>query len=349
MSVRVGIVGVSGYTGAEALRLLLGHPVFEVAALFGSTARPSVTDEHPWARGLCELPIQTAQTDEIINSGVQAVVLATPHETAAQLAPALIEANIRVIDLSAAFRLNDASQYPAWYGFEHPTPQLLDSAVYGLPELDRASDLYDASLVAVPGCYPTASILAAAPLIRSGLVTPSPLVIDAVSGVSGAGRGANRANLLCEVSQRPYNVFRHRHRPEIAQALGLDVPSVVFTPSVGPYERGIVATTHTSLQPGVGVSDLVEVYAKAYEHEPFVRWYGPIEHSTDPVPSVGAVERTNFCDIALAVEGSHVILISAIDNLVKGAAGQGVQCLNAVMGFEETLGLLPDSKSEVGV
>lgn len=346
-AVPVGIVGVSGYTGGEALRLLLGHPVFEVSALFGSSERASVIHEHAWARGVCELPIERATHERIVSSGVRAVVLATPHETAAELAPALLDAGLTVVDLSAGFRLRDAAAYPEWYGFEHPAPGLLSEAVYGMPEISR-DGLAGATLIAAPGCYPTASVLGLWPLVSRGLLAQGEaLIVDAVSGISGAGRGATQQNLFAEVSQRAYGLLGHRHRPEIAQALGLAPAGVVFTPSVGPYERGILATMHAKLASGVGPDEVAGAFAESYAGEAFVRLFEPITGPGSATPTAGGVARTNFCDLAFAVEGDRVIVLSTIDNLVKGAAGQGVQCLNAALGLDETLGLLPGASSGV--
>lgn len=335
---RIAIVGASGYTGAELLELLLRHPDAEVVALFGSERQdhePDIASVHPRFRGRCALRVRPATPDAIAGSGAGVAFLATPHEAALDLAPALLERGLRVLDLSAAFRLPDASAYPSHYGFEHTHPAHLASAVYGLPEINRGR-LHAARLVAVPGCYPTASILALRPMVDAGLLRPgSRPIIDATSGISGAGRAAKQANLFCEVSQRVYGVFSHRHQPEIDTHAGV---STIFTPHVGPYERGILATVHIDLPEGTTDHRVRAVFDAAYAREPFVKVLAP-----GSWPAVGDVARTNMAHLALAVDEAraHAIVCVAIDNLLKGASGQAVQCMNALLGLDETRGLLP--------
>ncbi|MEM1331437.1 MAG: N-acetyl-gamma-glutamyl-phosphate reductase [Planctomycetota bacterium] len=347
---RIAIVGASGYTGAELVWWLAGHPAVELAAVFGSaggSAGKRLSDEHPKLRGLCDLPIQPTNAQTIVDTGVDVVFLCTPHAAAAELAPALLEGGARVFDLSAAFRLPDASLYPKHYGFEHPHPGLLDQAVYGLAE-HASGELRSATLVAVPGCYPTASLLALRPVVAAGLLADGQApIIDAVSGISGAGRTPSMKNSFCELSQQPYGVFGHRHTPEIEAHLagnGLHGDGVVFQPHLGPYDRGILATIHVGIAPGVDEAVLRTAWTDAYDPCPLVRLLPPGQW-----PAVAAVRGSCFCDLQLAVspDGGRATLFSAIDNLVKGASGQAIQCMNLALGFDETAGLLPGPKQGV--
>ncbi len=337
---RAVIVGAGGYSGAELLGILLGHPSVDVVGLYGSASRgtgerpQTIAEIFPRFRGRCELPVVAADAGAITALGADVAFLATPHEASLELAPQLIKAGMVVLDLSAAFRLKDGALYPKHYGFEHHARELLAASPYGLPELFRAA-LREASLIAVPGCYPTSAILPLAPLARAGAIEPGRRpVIDSTSGVSGAGRSPSVKSLFCEVSLQPYNVFKHRHQPEIDAYAGV---STVFTPHLGAYDRGILSTIHVDLIKGCTEQSLRDMYRGAYGNEPFVRLL-----PAGSWPSVADVRGTNFCDIALAVdEGNrHGIVVSAIDNLVKGAAGQAVQCFNARFGIDETVGLL---------
>ncbi len=349
--IRVAVVGAAGYTGLELLERLPEHPGVELVAVFGSDraadATRTVAGEHPRLRGradLANLPIMAASVEAIAGCGAEAVFLATPHEVSARLAPGLVQEGLRVLDLSGAFRLPDPSAYPRHYGFSHEDASVLASAVYGMPELHR-DRLPGAALISLPGCYPTASILALRPLVHAGFVragtTP---IVDAVSGVSGAGRSAKVDNLFCEVSLRAYGLPVHRHEPEIAEHAGT---RVVFTPHVAPFDRGILATIHAELESGVDAAAVGRAYAEAYGDEAFVRLLAAGE-----LPSVGAVVRTNFCDLAWLVDeaSGRVRVFSAIDNLVKGASGQAIQAMNAAYGLDETLGLLatPGSAQTIG-
>lgn len=332
-------MGAPGYTGAEALDILLRHPRVEVAGLFGSDRRAGeaeqpMSDLFPRFRGVCDIPVRAGSAEAVIATGAQAAMLATPHEASHDLAPALLDAGIAVFDLSAAFRLSDPRAYPKHYGFEHKRPDLLASAVYGLVEHNRER-LRAADLVAVPGCYPTSAILPLRPLVEAGAVRAGTRpIIDSTSGVSGAGRKAHLTSLFCEVSQQPYGVLKHRHQPEIDEHAGAPT---VFTPHLGPFDRGIVSTIHVELSSGWTGARVRTLLTDRYSADPFVRVLPP-----DRWPSAGAVRGTNFCDIGLAVDEphGHLIVVSAIDNLVKGAAGQAVQCLNVRFGCPETMGLL---------
>lgn len=333
----VAIVGVGGYTGQEALRLVLGHPRLELAGLFGSSesAGKAVGEVAPVFRGQVDEVIRETSARGIAESGAELVVLATPHELSMRLAPELLELGLAVFDLSGAFRLSDADLYPKYYGFTHERTDALREAVYGLPELAGES-LRGARLVSLPGCYATSVIVPVSPLARAGLLEASrPVVVDAVSGVSGAGRGASARTSFCEVSQSPYGVGFHRHTPEMAQYTGADV---VFTPHLGPYDRGIVSTIHTDLKEGVDRARVMGVLEGAYGEQPFVRLLG-----AEQWPSVGTVRLTNMIEIGVFVDEGrgHLIVVSAIDNLLKGASGQAIQAINVRQGWDQRLGLMP--------
>jgi N-acetyl-gamma-glutamyl-phosphate reductase len=347
---RIVIVGAGGYSGAELAAILLHHPHARIVALFGSGRRAEGTparmgDMFPRLRGRLDLPLLPADTGAILDHRPDAVFLATPHEASLDLAVELADRGPVVLDLSGAFRLKDAALYPKFYGFEHRHPKLLERAVYGLAELNRAA-LAHADLVAVPGCYPTSAIIPLAPLVRAGAIEPGRRpIVDSVSGVSGAGRTPSPRTHFCEVSLQPYNVLRHRHGPEIDAYAGTPV---FFTPHLGPYDRGIVSTIHVDLVRGWDGRRVEETMRGAYADEPFIRLL-----PSGQWPSAGGVRGTNFCDIAWVTEepsrgdapptAPHLILVSAIDNLVKGAAGQAVQCMNIRFGLPEVTGLRGDS------
>ena len=344
--IQIAIVGAAGYTGAELASIAAAHPLVEVVALFASERASNavvrvMSDIFPRLRAVNDLPIHTATVEAIVACGAKVIFLATPHEASAELAPALLAHGLIVIDLSAAFRLRDAAAYPAHYGFTHPASDLLAQAVYGLPELNRAA-LADADLIACAGCYPTSVILPLRPLMNAKLLNSSrPVIVDSASGVSGAGRGATTKNLFCEVSFQPYSPLQHRHQPEMRQETQLDI---LFTPHLLPLDRGIVSTIHAELVPGVTESVVRDTLTAHYESEPFIRLL-----ATGSWSSIAAVERTNYCDISLMVDATHnhLVIASSIDNLVKGAAGQAIQCMNIRMGFPETMGLLPTNMQGV--
>lgn len=345
MPKRVVIVGAGGYSGGELAELLLGHAQVEIVGLFGSARRDeggprAFSEVFPRFRERLDLPVRAAGVEAIAALTPDVVFLCTPHEASVELAAGLRKGARPpvVLDLSAGFRLRDASMYPKHYGFEHVAPELLASAVYGLPELFRA-EIAAANLIAVPGCYPTSAILPLRPLVMAGALgvrsdgrSERP-VIDSTSGVSGAGRGMHLRSLFCEVHQGAYGVLSHRHQPEIDAYTGT---GTVFTPHLGPYERGILSTIYVTLSPGWTEARVRDTLARAYGEERFVRLC-----PAGVWPTVGDVRGTNFCDIALAVdeEWGQLVMVSAIDNLVKGAAGQAVQCMNVRFGFDEGAGL----------
>lgn len=335
----VCVVGAAGYTGAELTGLLLRHPSVRLAALFGSEKRGSGAARerfdaiHPRHRGETDLVIEPASLEAILEHRPDAVFLCTPHEASLELVPALRREGVVVFDLSAAFRLRDASLYPAHYGFEHGAREALADAVYGLPEIHGAA-ISQASIIACPGCYPTSVILPIAPLRKAKLIdAAAPVIVDAASGVSGAGRTPALKSLFCEVSYQPYGVLSHRHSPEMAQECGTPI---LFTPHLLPLDRGIVSTIHPTLAAGATPDDLRECLNASYDESPFVR---VLPRGT--WPSIAGVANTNYCDIAVGGDpsGRHAVIISAIDNLLKGAAGQAVQAFNVRFGFPETTAL----------
>ncbi|PKQ37509.1 MAG: N-acetyl-gamma-glutamyl-phosphate reductase [Actinobacteria bacterium HGW-Actinobacteria-1] len=336
---RVAIIGAAGYAGAELTRLVLGHPDLELAVVTSAAdAGKTVAEVYPALAG-CTL-VYADPDPEAIAASVDIAFLAVPHTAALALAPALMDAGVTVIDASADFRLRDASVYTEWYGVEHTAPGPLASAVYGLPELWRDM-LPGARLVACPGCYPTATLLAAAPAIEAGIVTSEKVVVDAKSGVSGAGRSAVPGTHYVAVNESvaAYKVASHRHTPEIAQGLadlGLANPKVVFTPHLVPMTRGLLSTVYLDIEPGTDIQKVHALYAARYAGEPFVT-----VHDAGRMPATAEVRGGNRAHIGVAVDvpSSTLIVTCAIDNLVKGTSGQAVQCANIILGIPETTGL----------
>jgi len=290
-----------------------------------------ISELHPQLRGIVDLPLQPMSDISAFTDGVDVVFLATAHEISHDLAPQFLAAGCVVFDLSGAFRVNDAAFYEKYYGFTHQHPALLEQAVYGLAEWN-ADRLKEANLIAVPGCYPTAAQLSLKPLIDAGLLDLNQWpVINATSGVSGAGRKAAMSNSFCEVSLQPYGVFNHRHHLEITTHLGADV---IFTPHLGNFPRGILETITCRLKPGVTQDQVSEAFTQAYADKPLVRLYNK------GVPALKNVVGLPFCDIGFAVQGEHLIVVAAEDNLLKGAAAQAMQCANIRFGFPEAQSLI---------
>lgn len=342
----VAIIGATGYAGAELAGLLRAHPAIEPTVLTGSdtttTAAADLCELHPQLRGGSPLPLSPLDLESIHASTPDAVLLATPHAASLDLAPWFVDRGTPVVDLSGAFRLPDATLYPRYYGFEHRRPDLLETAAYGLAELN-ADDIARAMLVAVPGCYPTSMLLPVRPLIDAGLIHPDePIIVDATSGVSGAGRGGRDHTSYCEVSLQAYGTLQHRHQPEMAAHCRA---AVMFTPHLGAYPRGILATIHARLAESADEDRLRDTLATTYEGHPHIQ----ILKAGD-WPSVGAIARTNRCDIGLrvALEHDRVVISSAIDNLLKGAAGQAVQCLNLRLGLPADLGVDASASQAMG-
>lgn len=327
--IRVAIAGASGYVGAELLRYLAGHPQVEVAScLAHSQQGQRLTDLFPNLVGFYEDIVLSGTDYESLAGQVDLVFLCLPHGKSQEAAKALVDGGCKVIDLGADFRLRDATVYEKTYDGSHLFPELLEQAVYGLPELHREK-IKGTSLVANPGCYPTASLLALLPAIHAGILQ-EPTVIDAKSGVSGAGRGASVGTLYSEVNEsiKAYGVGGHRHQPEIEQTVG---QKVIFTPHLTPMTRGMLATVYVRHEP----ADLTELYRDFYRDEPFVR---VLESA---VPVTKAVMGTNYCHLAVKPSGypGCSIVLSAIDNLGKGAAGTAVHNMNLLFGLPEETGL----------
>lgn len=329
------IIGASGYTGAELALMVQKHPELTLAGLYVSAnsvdAGKSIATLHPKLQGLVTEPVQPLVDVAKVGKESDVVFLATAHEVSHDLAAPLLEQGCQVFDLSGAFRVKKEGFYSEFYGFEHQFEQLLENATYGLAEWNEPG-IKQSQLIAVPGCYPTASQLAIKPLLQSGLVdTTQWPVINATSGVSGAGRKASLTNSFCEVSLQPYGVFTHRHQPEIATHLGCDV---IFTPHLGNFKRGILATITMKLASGVTAEQVAQAFTNAYQNKPAVRLH------TTTLPSIQNVENTPFCDIGWKVQGEHIIVVSAIDNLLKGASSQAMQCLNIHYGYPELTALV---------
>jgi N-acetyl-gamma-glutamyl-phosphate reductase len=332
----VAIAGASGYTGIELLRILLAHPDVEITAVTSEKhdGKP-VSEIFPGLIDAASLVCRALTRSELARRA-DLVFTALPHGTAMATVAEAYDAGKKVVDLSADYRFHDGRIYEKTYG-KHERPDLLGKSVYGLPELHR-EEIRRTRLVATPGCYPTGAILALAPLLRTGLIAPDSIIIDAKSGISGAGRSAVQEMLFSEVhgSIKAYKVAEHRHTPEIEQELSLAAGReihVSFTPHLVPMDRGILSTIYVTPTPG---ADLAGAYASAYKDEPFVR---VLPHGK--LPATGHVLASNYCFIGWKEDPrtGRVVIVSAIDNLVKGASGQAVQAMNLMCGFPETTGL----------
>ncbi|WP_085247998.1 N-acetyl-gamma-glutamyl-phosphate reductase [Gilliamella mensalis] len=331
------IVGASGYAGAKLAYYLHKHPHIELIALTVSENSQdggkfiSDYDLHPQLKSVVDLPlIAIADYSTYIND-IDIVFLATEHAVSHDIAPYFLEHGCTVFDLSGAFRVNSTTFYTDYYGFTHQYPKWLDKAVYGLAEWN-SEQIKSAQLIAVPGCYPTASQLPLKPLIKEELLDNSQWpVINAVSGVSGAGRKPSHNNIFCEVSLHAYGLFNHRHQPEIATHLGQEV---IFTPHLGSFKQGIHATITCRVKEGVTSKDILTVLNKYYQNKPLIRVY------QKDWPALKSVIGLPYCDIGFVLKDRHLILISVEDNLLKGAAAQAVQCMNIRYGFDETTSLL---------
>lgn len=337
--IKAGVVGAAGYAGGELIRLLARHPMVEIAALMGhSNAGHSIDELSPWLYQLCGLPVTDLDMDVL--AGCDVVFLALPAGASANTAAGLLPHGVKVIDLGADFRFKDVAVYEKWYT-QHPHPELLPQAVYGLPEIWR-DEVKGASLIGNPGCYPTSVQLGLYPLLKAGLADLSATVIcDCKSGVTGAGRKAEKNLIYCEVNDsiNAYGVAGHRHTPEIAGGLGRiagEPAQVLFTPHLTPMSRGILSTIYVKLAAGITEADVRALYTAAYADEYFVRvlpqgiW-----------PHTKWVAASNFCDINMKLDEQSGILVvcSAIDNIVKGAAGQAIQNMNLMFDFPEIMGI----------
>ena len=336
--IRVAVVGASGYTGSELVRLLLLHPLADIALLTaGSNAGRRFSELHPQFSGIVDLEL--AGTQALAGVELDYIFLALPHGVSMDFIAGHDLGRVPVIDLSGDFRLTDPAVYADWYGQMHRCPALLARAVYGLPELNRAA-IRTARLIANPGCYPTSTILPLAPLLRAGLIEPQGIIVDSKSGVSGAGNKPRSNTHFPEVygNFSAYGLGTHRHTPEIEECLTGQAGQAItlqFTPHLLPVSRGILSTIYARPLAGVSETQLQAALHSAYDDEPFVRL-------RDTPPSLAGVRGSNFCDIHLVLDrrSGNIIIVSAIDNLVKGAAGQAIQNMNIMAGLAETSGLL---------
>ncbi len=337
---KIAIVGASGYTGLELIRILHCHPEVAVTCLTSEqSAGKRISDVFPTLRGRCELVLENLEPVRVAEKA-DIIFTALPHKAAMEVVPTFLDLGKKVIDLSADYRLSDPAVYGQWYE-PHINPTNLKKAVYGLPEI-RRDKIKSAKLVANPGCYPTSIILGLAPLLKKGLIDLSSIIADSASGVTGAGRSAKVDSLYCEVNEgyKAYGVGGvHRHTPEIEQELSLlagEPLKITFTPHLAPMDRGILSTIYATPAASVSNEMLAELYRDFYMAEPFVRVL-----TNGNLPSTAFVRGSNFCDIAPLVDArtGRIIIVSAIDNLIKGASGQAVQNMNLVCGFPETTGL----------
>ena len=334
--VRAGIYGASGYAGYELVKLLMGHPEAEIVfATSRSSAGQRMRDLYP-----CPYDLPLIAPEEADLGAVDAAFFCLPHGASVGAVHAAHAAGVRAIDLSADFRLRDVGVYEAWYKVTHTAPQLLDEAVYGLPEVYGAQ-VAGARLIANPGCYPTSVLLGLYPLARGGHIADGRVIVDSKSGTSGAGRKLSQGSLFCEVNEnfRPYSVGRaHRHLPEMEQELaawGVDGVRVTFSPHLLPVNRGIVSTIYCTLEAGWSVARLAALYAEAYAGAPFVHVLPPGE-----LASLAYVNYTNRCAVSFAAAGGDdFVIVTALDNLIKGASGQAVQNMNLMFGLDEGMGL----------
>jgi N-acetyl-gamma-glutamyl-phosphate reductase len=339
---RVAIVGATGYAGRELVALLARHPAARLVRLMSSgrdgKREFAVEDSHPSLRGVTSIPVQSLDLDDLALSGADLVFLATPHEGSEEIAPVLLDRDLRVVDLSGAFRLKDAASYPKWYGFEHHHPAALSEAVYGIPEFN-ANAIRAARLVANPGCYATSVILGLAPLLQAGLVdSASGIICDAKSGASGAGRSLRDELLFSSVNEncRAYGLFKHRHIPEILQALKIEERAFTFTPHLLPVTRGILTTMYLRVSRSARPEDVEMVFQEVYAGAPLIRVY-----PQGKLPDLQSVAHTPYADIGWSFDAatSRLILVSALDNLGKGAASQAVQNMNLMLDWAEDTGL----------
>jgi N-acetyl-gamma-glutamyl-phosphate reductase len=331
----IGIVGFSGYSGAELIEIPSRHPHAEPVLLEHREAA-----EKPRPIGYTGPRRMPCSSESIKTGGLAGVFLATAPDVSMELTPGFLDAGAKVVDLSGAFRLGTVENFTKWYKEPHTQPELLAEAVYSIPEVHRAH-VPGARLISNPGCYPTAASLAIKPLIDAGAIRrDAGIVCDGKSGVSGAGRKATLKTHFCEVTENfsAYSILDHRHVPEVLQTSGIEESEFTFTAHLLPIERGILESIYFRTSEGIKTAeDLVEIYQQAYRNEPFVRVY-----CGGQIPELRAVTRTNFCDISLKYDANtgRAVVIALIDNLVKGAAGQAVQNLNLALGFSETDGLL---------
>ncbi len=331
---KTSIIGASGYTGAELASMVQNHPNLTLAGLYVSAnsvdAGKSIASIHARLSGVVDAALLPLTDIDAVAKHNDVIFLATAHEVSHDLAPLFLAKGCQVFDLSGAFRVSSPNFYREYYGFIHQHDEWTCKSAYGLAEWNQQS-IQESQMIAVPGCYPTASQLAIRPVIDL-LDSKQWPIINAISGVSGAGRKSTLVNSFCEVSLQPYGLFTHRHQPEISHHLGNEV---VFIPHLGNFKRGIIATITMKLSQQEMEESVAEAFYSAYKDKPAIRLL------ESQMPSIQGVENTPFCDIAWRVQGQHLIVVSAIDNLLKGAASQAMQCLNIHYGFPELTALLP--------
>ena len=333
---RIAILGATGYTALELIKILLRHPEAEIVAVTSrQEGQPHIAMIHPSLTGRLDLRLEDLSPAEVA-ARAECVFSCLPHGASATVVPHLLDAGSRVVDFSADYRLNDAEVYAQWYGQKHADPQRVGKVVYGLPELFR-EQIPPSQLVANPGCYPTSAILALAPLLKAGLIDPLTIIVDSKSGVSGAGRTPKLTTHYpeCNESISAYNVGRHRHTPEIEQILGIAAGTaveVIFAPHLVPMDRGILTTTYSQPTRQVSEEEVLQTIRDFYESEPFVR---VVDHFPGTKDSLG----TNFCDITARLVRGRVLTFSCLDNLIKGASGAAVQNFNLMYGYPETTAL----------
>ncbi|MGM0472015.1 MAG: N-acetyl-gamma-glutamyl-phosphate reductase [Bacillota bacterium] len=337
--IKVGVVGATGYAGAELVRLLSSHPQVELTAVTSrSFAGEKIAQVYPQLEGIVDLECEEFSAESLAER-TEVVFTALPHRVSMSIVPQLLDTGVKVIDLSGDYRYQEQAKYEEWYQTAHQSPELLTESVYGLPELHR-NQIQDSNLVANPGCYATSAILALAPAIKAGVVEMDSIIVDAKSGVSGAGRSPSRTTHFSEVDEsfKAYKVGQHRHTSEIEQELvgvGSKEVTLSFTPHLVPIKRGILSTSYGQLQREVTTEELVEIYDEFYKGEPFIRL------RQNNLPEIKYIAGSNYCDLGVKVDQrtGRVIIVSAIDNLIKGASGQAIQNFNLMFGLEESQGL----------
>jgi N-acetyl-gamma-glutamyl-phosphate reductase len=335
----VGIVGATGYTGVELLRLLVQHPEVEVTVLTSQKyAGVPIDQVFPSLTGRLQIKCEEITIDRI-SQKTDFIFTAVPHKTAMETVPLFYQKGKRVVDLSADFRIKDPEVYERWYQ-KHTCVDLLSESVYGLPELHR-EEIKNAKIVGNPGCYPTGALIGLIPLIKRGMISYEHIVIDSKSGVSGAGRDVVLGSLFCEVNEgvKAYKIFDHRHLPEIEQELSQLAQKkimVTFVPHLIPMDRGILTTIYVNLNKKIKTEDALSIFQEYYRGEPFIRIY-----PKGKIPNTKDVRGSNYCDIGVIVNesDSRAVIVTAIDNLVKGASGEAVQNMNIMLGYPETMGL----------
>ena len=335
--IRVGIVGATGYTAFELMKLILRHPHITLAKVTSrDESRPHIGEVHASLRDRIDLHCQPLELDSFADD-LDVAFCCLPHAASAAVVGALLDAGLKVVDFSADYRLNDVATFETWYGVTHPDAARVGSVAYGVPELFR-EQIQQASLVANPGCFPSSAILPLAPLLKGGLIEQQQIIVDSKTGVSGAGRKANLKFHFpeCNESITAYGVGTHRHMPEIDQILSRYCSSAtetVFTPHLVSMDRGILSTIYTQAKDGVSESQLMDCLNEFYRSEPFVR-------VTSQIPATKDVSGSNFCDITVRTCRGTTVIVSALDNMIKGASGAALQNFNAMHGFDETLGLM---------